>query len=121
METGFIFYLSSCWYFRSDAKVTKGLISTVSVTRHNKENEDIGYYVGDTLSLSSKKEVEPLREGKCIYRHFDGQSYVGQWYRGKMHGFGKLYFANETLRYEGEFKNGLFHGYGIEYSESQVK
>lgn len=38
-----------------------------------------------------------------------------------MHGYGKLYYANKQLRYEGEFKNGLFHGTGTEYSDKQIK
>jgi hypothetical protein len=37
-----------------------------------------------------------------------------------MHGFGRLYYANKKLRYEGEFQNGLFHGNGTEYAELQI-
>jgi antitoxin component YwqK of YwqJK toxin-antitoxin module len=32
-----------------------------------------------------------------------------------MEGYGKLYYKNKKLRYEGFLKNGLFHGNGIEY------
>ena len=38
-----------------------------------------------------------------------------------MHGYGKLYYANKQLRYEGEFKLDLFWGNGTEYSEMQVR
>jgi len=42
---------------------------------------------------------EPLREGKGLYQLADGQTYIGDWHLGKMHGFGKLYYANKKLRY----------------------
>ena len=32
-----------------------------------------------------------------------------------MEGYGKLYYENKKIRYEGTFKNGLFHGNGVEY------
>ena len=57
-----------------------------------------------------------MREGKGLYQHSDGQSYIGEWHMGQMEGYGKLYFANKKLRYEGEFKNGKFHGQGVEYA-----
>ena len=38
-----------------------------------------------------------------------------------MHGYGRLYYANEKMRYEGEFKEGLFHGNGTEYAEYQIE
>jgi hypothetical protein len=38
-----------------------------------------------------------------------------------MHGYGKLYYSNEQLRYEGFFQRGLFHGYGVEYANEQIK
>jgi len=40
------------------------------------------------------------------------QTYEGQTVDGKMHGRGKLTFADGHLVYEGNFKNNRFHGYG---------
>ena len=73
------------------------------------------------MTLDGNVRKEPLREGKGLYQHSDGQSYLGEWHLGKMHGFGKLYFSNKKLRYEGDFKNGRFHGNGTEYAESQIR
>ena len=33
-----------------------------------------------------------------------------------MHGFGKLFYSNGTLAYEGQWKNNEFHGKGKVYS-----
>ena len=65
------------------------------------------------LSKELRKEEELWQEGKGYYKHSDGQSYIGEWHHGKMHGFGRLYYASEKMRYEGEFKEGLFHGNGV--------
>ena len=59
------------------------------------------------------KESEPIREGKGRYQYKDGQVYMGDWRHGKMNGFGKLFYADKRLRYEGEFKDGMFHGNGL--------
>ena len=56
-----------------------------------------------------------VREGKGIYQYKDGQTYLGDWKEGKMDGYGKLYYKNKKLRYEGAFKKGLFNGSGTEY------
>ena len=37
-----------------------------------------------------------------------------------MEGYGKLYYENKKIRYEGTFKNGLFHGNGVEYEQYQI-
>lgn len=70
--------------------------------------------------MQELREKKTIREGKGIYRHSDGQTYIGQWHLGKMHGYGKLFYGDGQLRYEGEFKNDLFDGYGVEYSEVQI-
>ena len=33
----------------------------------------------------------------------DGQSYAGEWKNNLMNGYGKLYWPNKKIRYEGEF------------------
>lgn len=67
------------------------------------------------MVLEGTLKKEPLREGKGLYQHSDGQTYIGDWHLGKMHGLGKLYYSNKKLRYEGEFKNDMFDGNGTEY------
>lgn len=33
-----------------------------------------------------------------------------------MEGYGKLYWDEKRIRYEGEFKAGKFHGRGVQYN-----
>lgn len=40
----------------------------------------------------------------------DGGRYDGQWKFGKMNGNGILYYNNNEIAYEGEFKDDKFHG-----------
>ena len=79
-----------------------------------------GSYIGQAITIQ-KHRKEPIREGKGIYQHEDGQTYIGSWKKGLMDGYGQLYYKNKKLRYEGQFKNGLFHGTGTEYAENQIK
>jgi len=44
---------------------------------------------GDPNVMGQNK---PYREGKGYYRHKDGQIYVGDWEKGEMSGYGKLYW-----------------------------
>jgi len=44
----------------------------------------MGTYIGQILNLERMKENEPLREGKGIYQNSDGQTYIGEWHKGKM-------------------------------------
>ena len=76
----------------------------------------VGSYMGQTMTLEGNTRKEPLREGKGIYQNADGQSYLGSWHTGKMHGYGKLYFKDKRMRYDGEFKADLFDGNGVEYA-----
>ena len=40
----------------------------------------------------------------------DGGIYDGDWKNGNMDGYGLLYYPNEKLAYEGEWKNNAFYG-----------
>lgn len=71
------------------------------------------------LNLGDRAAQKELREGWGMYRCADGQSYIGNWHQGKMDGHGKLYYNENKLRYEGDFKADKFHGQGREYSDSQ--
>ena len=75
-------------------------------------SDRMGSYMGQTMTLEGNIRKEPLREGRGLYQNSDGQSYIGDWHLGKMHGYGKLYFKDKRLRYDGEFKNDLFDGNG---------
>ena len=44
----------------------------------------------------------------------DGSLYEGEWFKGTMHGNGKITAGNMII-YEGEFKLGLKEGQGIQY------
>ena len=47
----------------------------------------------------------------CSYTWADGNKYVGEWKKGKMHGQGTHIWANGN-KYVGEYKKGKMHGYG---------
>lgn len=76
----------------------------------------VGSYMGEALARDANERGEGVRHGKGVYQYVDGQTYMGDWKDGRMHGYGKLYYQDKKLRYEGEFYQGLFHGHGIEYS-----
>ena len=40
----------------------------------------------------------------------DGDIYIGEFQKGKSHGYGKLEIGEDL--YEGEFKNDNYHGHG---------
>lgn len=50
----------------------------------------------------------------------DGQSYQGEWKNNEMHGYGKLHFPGNKIRYEGQFENGMFNGFGTQYAYEQI-
>lgn len=54
-----------------------------------------------------------MRQGKGYYLNQDGQYFVGNWQKGDMTGYGKLYWSENKIRYEGDFMNGKFHGRGV--------
>ena len=77
----------------------ESIVANQKLSYYDKEASNLGQYLGDVASNSEKESY--LREGKGFYRHLDGQAYLGEWSKGKMHGFGKLYFSDEKLRYQG--------------------
>lgn len=62
------------------------------------------------------QKKDGLRHGKGKYLYGDGSYYYGDWFKGKMHGQGKLYDVDGNLEYEGEWKNDCFEGQGTKYS-----
>lgn len=41
-----------------------------------------------------------------------GETYSGEFLKGRMHGFGEYYRANKNVRYTGEFRHGKKQGKG---------
>lgn len=80
--------------------------------RYSSGQRNIGSYLGDASQMK--------RQGKGVYQYVDGQLYIGEWHNGKMSGYGKLYFKDKRLRYEGDFQQGFFHGNGTEYAQMQI-
>lgn len=71
--------------------------------------ETIGNYVGEYKN--NKKH------GKGVYEYENGVKYVGQYVDGTKEGPGILYNGDETISYDGLFKNGLPHGIGKAYNK----
>lgn len=73
--------------------------------------------MGDAKStIGDKFNEKQTREGKGYYLNQDGQYFVGNWQKGDMTGYGKLYWSENKIRYEGDFLNGKFHGRGVQYN-----
>ena len=47
-----------------------------------------------------------IRHGEGTYTHTNGGKYVGQFKDGKVQGFGTIFFADGTVKYQGEWANG---------------
>ncbi|XP_063974137.1 alsin isoform X2 [Diachasmimorpha longicaudata] len=67
-------------------------------------------------SLSRVVGATPPRDRSCKYlfmKHqlFKDAKYVGRWSNGKVHGFGKMEWADGRL-YTGQFYKGVMHGHG---------
>lgn len=60
------------------------------------------------------------RHGRGRFYYSDGGMYDGDWYEGRMHGFGTLYYASNRVAYEGEWKHDKFDGRGCVYNENPV-
>ena len=56
------------------------------------------------------KDGLPDGKGKEVYKN--GEEYVGQFLRGKKHGFG-IYYKPGQYRYSGNFLNNKRNGYGV--------
>jgi hypothetical protein len=68
-----------------------------------------GWYKGD-LDASERPD------GFGVFEDKGGCVYQGQWSHGVWHGFGKLFWANKVLWYEGAFVENKFHGRGRLYN-----
>ena len=53
----------------------------------------------------------------------DGRRYVGDFYKGKFHGRGSIYSAQDPQKkiFEGFFEKGKKHGYGTEYKNDNIQ
>jgi len=49
-----------------------------------------------------------MRHGKGRFYYDDGGVYDGSWNLNRMEGFGKLYYVNNELAYEGNWLNDHF-------------
>ena len=58
-----------------------------------------------------------LRHGKGNFKYADGGVYDGEWEKGIMQGFGRLYYPNNKLAYEGYWRNNAFNGRGTVHNE----
>ncbi len=70
----------------------------------------------NTISSSGASAVtvvggfcQPDGKGKLVWK--DGSFYVGDWVRGRKHGFGKYRFANGEV-YDGEWRQDVKEGDG---------
>ncbi|EDO35309.1 predicted protein [Nematostella vectensis] len=66
-----------------------------------------------------KKTQKRPDDGEGMYQYDNGDFYVGEWRRGKRHGYGNLEKADEGMYqydngdfYVGEWRRGKRHGYG---------
>ncbi len=70
----------------------------------------------ETISWDRGTYEGPLKNGvphgKGTWVHRDGTSYVGDFYEGRIEGYGEYTFPNGVV-YIGELKNGKAHGEGI--------
>ena len=63
---------------------------------------------------------EDKRNGDGVQLWRDGRKYQGEWKDDKRHGQGKLFRADSTIIYEGQWKNdSYYHGYGESYLENR--
>ena len=60
-------------------------------------------------------------EGTGILQMYEGNRviyrYEGQALEGKLHGFGEIFFFDDSDEYIGQFKNGLPHGKGVDIND----
>jgi len=74
----------------------------------NKVNYDNGYYIGEFNS-------ENHRFGRGAYFWSEGTYFVGYWEKGVKIKFGRYYYKNNNLFFEGEFNNGVKNGNGTQF------
>lgn len=67
--------------------------SIIAEQRHFYANRNSQYIGGAKSGLSQVPGQQKFfREGKGYYRNQDGQVYIGDWVKGEMSGYGKLYW-----------------------------
>jgi hypothetical protein len=70
----------------------------------------------DSDASIPEKEQEFCRNGRLLkqstYKSSSGEIYVGEFYNGRMHGFGSYSKPDGSLAYTGQFHNGKKQGYG---------
>ena len=71
------------------------------------------------MYVGEKVNGLPHGEGKMQFKI--GGEYVGQWKKGNMDGYGKLYYRNNKLAYIGYWRNNVFSGRGILYNNNPTK
>lgn len=70
-------------------------------------------------SVYKGQKLNNQRNGKGTFIYSDGGSYDGFWFENKMHGFGKLFYEDNSLAYEGNWFEDHFQGKGILYNENK--
>ena len=56
-----------------------------------------------------------MKHGKGEYFYVDQLRYIGDYENNQKSGYGVLYNCDETIAYEGHWKNGLPDGKGFSY------
>ena len=46
-----------------------------------------------------------MRHGKGVFYYNEGGKYIGEWKQNKMFGKGVLYYPNNEIAYDGEWRN----------------
>ena len=72
---------------------------------NNKEKEEIKEYKEEKIK---NNEIE--KNKKKVYEN--GEYYIGDFLNGLKHGKGKLYYKDNTIKYEGDFANDKYEGKG---------
>jgi hypothetical protein len=80
----------------------------------NKVTYDNGMYLGEFTK-------ENQRHGRGAYVWAEGTYYVGYWEKGIKEKFGRYFYKNNFMFYEGDFVNGLKHGNGTQLMTDKSK
>ncbi|KAM3141394.1 hypothetical protein pb186bvf_006512 [Paramecium bursaria] len=75
---------------------------------------DLGSEIENLWSRAVQEQSRNLQKQNVKQYLEDGSFYEGEWFKGTMHGNGKLTAGNMVI-YEGEFKLGVKEGQGIQY------
>lgn len=83
-------------------------------------SEDSSRVGEEPASYRGAVNAQGEMEGQGKIEFAEGGSYVGEFYRNKLHGYGKLFFPSGRLAYEGYFHQNKFHRYGKIFVERPV-